>query len=172
MADYNPPFNQTPMEAEVHNWPAPQDRYAHTSCCTCGAGFFGPKRAFYCHLCSVEITKPVVLLQELPFKEAPDTPRDLAMKWPHHKDIAGKPHWNIDLMPMMAALASVEKERWWIADPALKYLTIRLDTRDNAFLVFIDGEKDGADKERIDPQRVIDAIEKYKATWMPRKATA
>jgi hypothetical protein len=94
------------------------------------------------------------------------------MKWPHHKDFLGKPHWNTEVMPMMEALAEVKDDRWWISDPALKYLTIRLDTRDNAFLLFIDGEQDEDKKVRIDPQRVVDAIEKYKAKWKPGKATA
>jgi NTP pyrophosphatase (non-canonical NTP hydrolase) len=74
MSDFKAPFNQTPMKAEVHNWPSPHDKYAHSACFTCGEGFFGPKHVRHCHLCCHQHTAPVPELQDLPYVPALEGP--------------------------------------------------------------------------------------------------
>jgi hypothetical protein len=88
------------------------------------------------------------------------------MKWPHcENSIVPTNIWNKELCRFMDVLESVRDDPWWIEDMDLKYLTIRIDTRDNAFLLFIDARGDG-DRVRIDPQRAVDAIEKYKNRYL------
>lgn len=95
------------------------------------------------------------------------------MKWPHCRaSIVPSNTWNTQLSKLMTALDEVANERWWICDPDLKYLNIRIDTRDNAFILSIDSRKEGGPKERIDPQRVVDAIDRYKSRYPPRCAPA
>jgi hypothetical protein len=65
----------------------------------------------------------------------------------------------------MAALNEAAEDAWWICDTDLKYLNIRIDTRDNAFILRLEGHKGDGSSERIDPQRVVDAIERYKAKY-------
>lgn len=69
--------------------------------------------------------------------------------------------WQTNLAEFMAALEKAKHSGFWCADMDLKYLTIRIDTRDNGWLLYIDSRKDGGEKTRIDPQRVIDAICKW-----------
>lgn len=78
--------------------------------------------------------------------------------------------WNDDLDKFAALLHSVKDERWWIKDFDLKYLTVRIDTRDNGFVLFCDG-RDGT-KERISPDRVVAAIERYLADFPSRRPHA
>lgn len=75
--------------------------------------------------------------------------------------------WNDDLDKFAALLHSVKDERWWIKDFDLKYLTVRIDTRNNGFVLFCDG-RDGT-KERISPDRVVAAIERYLADFPSRR---
>lgn len=70
--------------------------------------------------------------------------------------------WNNNFSGFAAVLASVQDEPWWIADPDLKYLNIRLDTRDNAFLLFPDTHRPEKMEEQIEPERVLAAIQRYK----------
>jgi hypothetical protein len=76
------------------------------------------------------------------------------MAWPVRKSVFGVNEWNINLSEFMEKLNSVEDEHWWICDTHLKYLNIRIDTRSNNFLLFVDNE-------RIDPDRVVKAIDEY-----------
>jgi hypothetical protein len=71
--------------------------------------------------------------------------------------------WYRDLPAFIALLEDAKAEGFWTADFDLKYLNVRIDTRDNAWLLLVDGP-DGQ-KERIEPQRVIDAIEKHRARF-------
>lgn len=68
--------------------------------------------------------------------------------------------WNNKLPEFMALLTEARGEGWWIEDFDLKYLTIRIDTRDNGWLLFADGP--GDTRVRIEPQRVIDAITRHR----------
>lgn len=83
----------------------------------------------------------------------PDAPEK---RWPKYGP--GFNEWNGDLAGFMAILDSARFEGFWTKDFDLKYLTIRIDTRDNGWLLFVDG-KDGQ-KTAIDPMRVVEAIEK------------
>lgn len=65
--------------------------------------------------------------------------------------------WNDDLMKFIEILDSVKDDPWWICDMPLKYLDIRIDTRDNGWLLRIEDSK-----ERVSPDRVVAAIEKFK----------
>lgn len=87
------------------------------------------------------------------------------MNWPHCKEsVVPENTWNTKLDDLMRHLNDAKDDAWWCCDTDLKYLTIRIDTRDNAFILYADGQGDGADKVRIDPQRVPDAIEKWRNT--------
>lgn len=76
--------------------------------------------------------------------------------------------WNEDFDRFSALLLSAADEPWWIVDFDLKYLNIRLDTRDNGFLLLSD-EKDGK-RERISPDRIVAAIEKYRDRFKSRRS--
>jgi len=91
------------------------------------------------------------------------------MQWPHCKgSVVPSNVWNAKLDEFMEILNSVQSDAWWISDTGLKYLTIRVDTRDNAFILTADGKRDG-ERVRIDPQRVVNAIEKYKSDFLTQK---
>ena len=84
------------------------------------------------------------------------------MKWPHCKDsVVPENTWNTGLDEFIAVLSEAKDESWWCCGTDLKYLNIRIDTRDNAFILTVDGCKDKDYKQRIDPQRVVDAIAKW-----------
>lgn len=69
--------------------------------------------------------------------------------------------WNSDFDKFAALLVSVRDKPWWIMDFDLKYLNIRIDTRDNGFILLSDRDHNGK-CERISPDRVVEAIERYK----------
>jgi hypothetical protein len=79
--------------------------------------------------------------------------------------------WNVEFARFMKILASARNERFWVHDWKLKYLNIRVDTRDNGFLIFADADKPGDERERIDPQRVVDAIEANRDRYPHLKLT-
>ena len=92
------------------------------------------------------------------------------MEWPHHRQgIISSNIWNTEMGILMAEIESVKDERWWICDTDLKYLSLRIDTRDNSFILSIDGYGDGPAKIRIDPQRVMKAISEYRSKYMSKK---
>ncbi len=86
------------------------------------------------------------------------------MGWPATGGELSGNVWHSGLVEFIQILDSVKDERWWIVDTELKYINIRVDTRTNHFIVGIDDSD-----ERIDPQRVVDAIETYKAKYMNGK---
>jgi hypothetical protein len=69
--------------------------------------------------------------------------------------------WCDDFDKFAALLDSVKDKPWWISDFGLKYLNIRLDTRDNGFLLLSDNDP----KERISPDRVVAAIAKFQERY-------
>lgn len=75
--------------------------------------------------------------------------------------------WNDDFDKFAELLHSVKDQPWWIKDWDLKYLNVRIDTRDNGFLLLSD-EKDGK-RERISPDRVVAAIERYLTDFPSRR---
>jgi hypothetical protein len=85
------------------------------------------------------------------------------MKWPHCRaSVVPSNTWNTGLKEFIDALFDAGDDRFWCSDTDLKYLNLRIDTRDNAFILSIDGRGDNAPKVRIDPQRVPDAIQQYR----------
>lgn len=70
--------------------------------------------------------------------------------------------WNNNLTRFVDKLDCYVGHTWWNVDPPLKYLNIRIDTRNNRFLLYIAGE------EIISPNRVLDAIDK----WMEKYGDA
>lgn len=85
------------------------------------------------------------------------------MKWPHCKgSIVPENTWNTELGKLMGAIESAKDDPWWICDTDLKYLNLRIDTRDNGFILTLEGHRGANSRERIDPQRVVDAIEAFR----------
>jgi hypothetical protein len=78
--------------------------------------------------------------------------------------------WNDDFDKFAALLHSVKDSPWWIKDFDLKYLNVRIDTRDNGFLLLTD-EKNGK-RERISPDRVVKAIEAFLVDFPSRRTPA
>lgn len=92
------------------------------------------------------------------------------MEWPHCKQsVVASNVWNTEIGILVAEMDAMKNDNWWIVDTDLKYLTIRIDTRDNAFILSMDGHGDGASTVRIDPQRVMDAMAKYRKRFMSPK---
>lgn len=81
--------------------------------------------------------------------------------WPRKKTALGINEWFVDLPAFIALLDSVKKDHWWCIDMDLKYLNIRIDTRDNGFLLYLTGHAAAGVVEHINPDRVVKAI----ATW-------
>ena len=89
------------------------------------------------------------------------------MKWPHCKgSVVPENAWHTGLDLWMGALFEASREAWWCCDTDLKYLNLRIDTRDNAFILSVDGREDNAPKIRIDPQRVVDAIAEWNSKYV------
>lgn len=70
--------------------------------------------------------------------------------------------WNLDLPRFTKLLDDVKDHPWWCADSQLKYLEIRIDTRDNGFLLF------DRDRNRVSPDRVVEAIKRWNETFLKR----
>lgn len=70
--------------------------------------------------------------------------------------------WEDDVFRLIELMKSVNGEPWWTADMPLKYLVIRIDTRDGGFII---SDRDG---NRISPDRVVAAI----ARWSKMMAKA
>jgi hypothetical protein len=75
--------------------------------------------------------------------------------------------WHEDLEDFMAKLFWARKnlaKGYWCCDFDVKYLTLRIDTRDLGYLVFADGRGDlsnASNKFRISPDAVRAAINKW-----------
>lgn len=63
--------------------------------------------------------------------------------------------WNIDLDKFMKVLSDYRKTPFWLCDFELKYLNVRIDTRDNAFVLT---DRLG---EKVSPDRVLAAIKRF-----------
>ena len=82
----------------------------------------------------------------------------MAEQWPKDKgSVIPSNIWETDFAAFAKLLTDNQDLNFWTEDWELKYLEMRLDTRDNAFIL---RSRDG---KRIDPQRVVDAIAKRKA---------
>ena len=75
--------------------------------------------------------------------------------WPRHRPAFNA--WNDDLTAFAKLIDDAAGEYWWCYDTALKYLQIRVDTRDGGFVLL---DRDG---NRVEPERVIAAIERWRA---------
>jgi hypothetical protein len=78
----------------------------------------------------------------------------LAMTWPTTGPDFNR--WYVDFAEFAKILDENRHENFWPMDTSLKYLNVRIDTRDNAFVISNDNG------ETISPDRVLEAIEKYK----------
>ncbi|MEM6499298.1 MAG: hypothetical protein AAF709_21555 [Pseudomonadota bacterium] len=88
------------------------------------------------------------------------------MKWPYCKgSLVPTNTWNTHLEDLMEALFNAEGQPWWCCDTDLKYINLRIDTRDNAFILSVKGRGEDAQDVRIDPQRVVDAIAKWNTNF-------
>lgn len=67
--------------------------------------------------------------------------------------------WKTNLSEFMAKLDQVKDICWWCHDTDLKYLEIRIDTRDNGFLLY--AASGNGDRELVSQDRVYKAIESY-----------
>jgi hypothetical protein len=73
--------------------------------------------------------------------------------WPKHGNKVNE--WYSDIQRFIRYLCLFDKEPWWSMDSELKYLDIRIDTRDNGFLLF------DRDRNKVEPERVIKALNKW-----------
>lgn len=82
--------------------------------------------------------------------------------WSQKGSAFGFNNWHLELVEFMKLLNSVKDKAWWICDTDLKYLEIRIDTRDNAFLLYRDAQRGEEGRQKVCPSRVVAAIEQYK----------
>lgn len=82
---------------------------------------------------------------------------DSPKPWPQHGPDFNA--WNGNFKEFTELLSSAAEEGWWVRDTQLKYLVIRVDTRDNGFLLF------DRDKNQISPNRVVEAIEQQRKEY-------
>lgn len=80
-------------------------------------------------------------------------------KWPKDKYGHGTNEWEHDI-GAFGTLLQANTDGWWCFDTKLKYLDIRVDTRDGGFIVSAEGQ-------RISPDRVVDAIQKWRQEFGP-----
>lgn len=73
--------------------------------------------------------------------------------------------WNINLFLFISILEEAKGSGFWTQDFDLKYLTIRVDTRDNGFLLYVDNLDDEKQPIKISPDRVLAAIDKHYTKW-------
>lgn len=76
--------------------------------------------------------------------------------WPNNECDFNR--WYHDLTAFVEILSKAESG-YWCEDHQLKYLNIRVDSRNCRFVLLVD-DRDGG-KERISPNRVIAAIKKW-----------
>lgn len=69
--------------------------------------------------------------------------------------------WHHGLDRFIARLNDARGSGFWTTDFELKYLTLRINTRDNGFLLYGDKQDGTDDKIPIHPKRVIAAIDKH-----------
>ena len=67
--------------------------------------------------------------------------------------------WHTDFDAFSAKLNGVKGHKWWCQDMALKYLDIRIDTRDNGYILSIKDYDET--KHFVHPNRVYRAIDEY-----------
>lgn len=77
--------------------------------------------------------------------------------WPAHGPSFNR--WNGDLKAFVELIADAAEENWWCQDTPLKYLEIRVDTRDGGFVLF------DRDRNVISPDRVVEAIAKWRGKY-------
>ncbi len=64
--------------------------------------------------------------------------------------------WENDFPRFAAILDDAANEAWWSSDMPLKYLEVRIDTRQNHFILY------DRDRNRVSPDRVISAIARHR----------
>lgn len=74
--------------------------------------------------------------------------------------------WNGGLVRLANLITEAANESWWCVDPQLKYLALRIDTRDGGYVL---RDRDGA---VIQPERVEAAILKWREMYGGKKIRA
>lgn len=93
---------------------------------------------------------------------------EFTTEWPHDKPALGGVGWNTDLRGFMEILLGAEGLRYWIEDWDVKYLNLRIDTRDLGFILSADGRGPAENMKnsfRICPTKVVAAIEKHRERY-------
>ena len=78
----------------------------------------------------------------------------LPKTWNVDQTVVNENKWNLSPIEFLKILK--ENSGFWCVDMEMKYLNIRLDTRDCAFILL------DKDNNRIHPDRVLDAIRKWR----------
>lgn len=78
-----------------------------------------------------------------------------AQNWPKDNYEHGSNEWEHDIGAFAKLLQDNADNHWWGMDTKLKYLNVRVDTRDGGFVLF------DRDNNRISPDRVTTAIKKW-----------
>lgn len=81
--------------------------------------------------------------------------------------------WHTDLQGFMKRLFAVQGQSYWCMDGDVKYLNLRIDTRDLGWLLYADGRghvSNAKNTFRIDPMQVIRAIDAWNAKYKPAPA--
>lgn len=89
--------------------------------------------------------------------------RDVTYRWP--TEGPGFNPWHTDLARFMQIMEDAKDLSFWCVDMELKYLNVRIDTRNNRWILTSDNKNADGSRVRVDPQRVVDAIEKYRGRF-------
>lgn len=80
--------------------------------------------------------------------------------------------WRTDLEEFMQHVFAAKGHSYWCTDWDVKYLNIRIDTRDNAYTLMADGRGDASNmknKFHITPRKVLDAMDAWFSEWETEK---
>ena len=80
--------------------------------------------------------------------------------------------WHTNLEEFMQYIFAAKDNAYWCCDWDVKYLNIRIDTRDNAYLLTSDGRGDASNAKNrfhIAPRKVLDAMDAWFAKYTDRK---
>ena len=72
--------------------------------------------------------------------------------------------WHTNLEEFMQYIFAAKGNAYWCCDWDVKYLNIRIDTRDNAYLLKADGRGDSSNMKNtfhIAPRKVLDAMDEW-----------
>lgn len=73
--------------------------------------------------------------------------------------------WNDNLEELMQRLFEMKEHAFWCSDWDVKYLNVRIDTRDNGYVLQADGRGNSSNMKNtflISPDKVFTAMDKYR----------